>query len=244
MSHVTTLLTKDARAISRDRFLLFMLGYGVLISLALRFLVPLFDALPHLALYVAPAAPMLGSLLAGTVLGFALIEERETRTWLLLRVVPLTGRTLALYFVGGGALLGLTIGLACAAAYGAPVVRPGLYALLLLANALAAPLLMLFLGAFAANKIEGLALGKIGSSASATPLLLFLLPAAWFPALAWSPWTWLYLGFLRAHATDAELAELAIRAPAVPDWSTWGLPVILCSVISTIFARRYRRVSE
>jgi fluoroquinolone transport system permease protein len=243
MSHIATLLAKDARAIARDLFLLFMLGYGLLISLALRLLTPLFD-LAHLQLYLAPAPPMLGSLLAGTVLGFALIEERETRTWLLLRTVPLTGRTLALYFVGGGTALGLVIGLGCAVAYGAPVVRPGLYVPLLVANALGTPLLMLFLGAFASNKIEGLAIGKIGSSASATPLLFFLLPPAWFVLLAWSPWSWLYLGLLKAHATDAQLTELAFEMPPVPDWSTWLVPVILCVALSALFARRYLRLAQ
>ena len=103
---------------------------------------------------------------------------------------------------------------------------------------------MLFLGAFASNKIEGLAIGKIGSSASATPLLFFLLPPAWFVLLAWSPWSWLYLGLLKAHATDAQLTELAFRVPPVPDWSTWLVPVILCAALSGLFARRYLRLAQ
>lgn len=243
MSHVATLLGKDARAIARDRFLLFMLGYGVLISLALRLLWPFVD-LPHLQLYLAPAAPMLGSLLAGTVLGFSLIEERETRTWLLLRTVPLTPRTLGVYFIGGATALGIVVGLACAVAFGAPVERPALYLPLVVANGLAAPLLMLFLGAFASNKIEGLAMGKIGSSASAAPVLFFLLPAAWFGVVAWSPWSWLYVGLLRAHATDDQLAALSISLPPVPDWSTWAVPVILCIALSGLFARRYLRLAQ
>jgi fluoroquinolone transport system permease protein len=187
---------------------------------------------------------MLGSLLAGTVLGFALIEERETRTWLLLRVVPLTRRTLAVYFVGGSTLLGLVVGLACAAIYGAPVARPALYVPLLVANALAAPLLMLFLGAFASNKIEGLAVGKIGSSASATPLLFFLLPPAWLWLVAWSPWSWLYVGLVKAHATDGQLAALGIHWPPVPDWSTWAIPTLIALALSLLFARRYLRLAQ
>lgn len=243
MSHVATLLAKDARAIARDRFLLFMLFYGLLISLVLRLLAPRFDV-AHLELYLAPAAPMLGSMLAGTVLGFALIEERETRTWLLLRVVPLTARTLATYFVGGSALLGLVIGVACAAVYGAPVVRPALYVPLLVANSLTAPLVMLFLGAFASNKIEGLAMGKIGGSASATPLLFFLLPPAWLGLLAWSPWSWLYVGLLKAHATDEQASALALHWPPVPDWSTWAVPMLLAMGLSLLFARRYLRIAQ
>ena len=243
MSHIATLLAKDTRAIGRDRFLLFMLLYGLLISLAIRFLTPIFDV-AHLQLYLAPAPPMLGSLLAGTVLGFALIEERETRTWLLLRTVPLTTRTLTLYFVGGATILGVVIGLACAVTYGAPVVRPALYVPLVLANGLATPLLMLFLGAFASNKIEGLAMSKIGSSASATPLLFFLLPPAWLAAIAWSPWSWLYLGLLKAHASDAQLAALAIHLPPVPDWSTWAVPIAITLALSALCARRYLRLAQ
>jgi len=115
---------------------------------------------------------------------------------------------------------------------------------LILANALGTPLLMLFLGAFASNKIEGLAIGKIGSSASAAPLLFFLLPPAWFAALAWSPWSWLYIGLLKAHATDDQMAELVLHWPPVPDWSTWAVPVILCAALSALFARRYLRLAQ
>jgi fluoroquinolone transport system permease protein len=243
MSKVATLFEKDARAIARDRFLLFMLFYGVLIALMLRLAIPWIEV-RHLSLYIAPVAPMMGSLLAGHVLGFALIEERETRTWLLLRVVPLPQRVLALYLVGGTALLALVSGALCAAVYGEPVLRPALYFPLLCANALTAPVFMLFLGSFASNKIEGLAIGKIASGITAAPLALFFLTPPWQWLVAWSPWSWLYVGMLRAHTTDAQAAQLLIHWPPVPDWSTWAVPALLSIGLSALFARRYLRLAQ
>jgi len=240
MSKIGALLAKDARAVSRDSFMLFMLLYGPLLALIGRLVVGEI-AVPHLALYLAPAFPMLGALLVGNVLGFALVEERETRTFLLLRVAPLGERTLALYLCGAAGALALVSGTACALVFGVPVERPLLFAACLAVNALGAPFMMLLVGATASNKIEAMAIGKISGLLPSLPIVLFVIPAGLWWLLAWSPWVWLYLGMLHGVTPDALAAELALTAPALPDfvWPVAALALILPAL--PLLLRRYRR---
>ncbi len=239
-AQIALLLRKDVRGVWRDRFLLFLAFYAAVIAGAMRLLVP-WVPLEDAGLYAAPFGPLLASMLVGQVLGFVLIEERETRTWLLLRVLPLRERTLYGYLTVAGLLLAGLVSLLCAGVYGRPVAHPGRFAAMMLANAALAPAIMLALGAAASNKIEGLALGKIAGSASLAPAILLLAPMPWQLLLAWNPWYWLYLGLLRAWADDPELAA---RIAYWPGWPGWTYPVVsLLLAVSAAFwaAHAYRR---
>ena len=89
MNQIRALARKDIRVIYRDRFMLFIAAYALILALVARLgvsWVPVEN--DNLDLYLAPAIVMFGTLLLGTLLGFALIEEREQGTWLLLRVLP------------------------------------------------------------------------------------------------------------------------------------------------------------
>jgi len=238
---LTALLRKDARGVYRDRFLLWLCVYPLVLAALLRAVAP-WIPIDGMRLYLAPAALMLAPNLLGIVLGFALIEEREQKTWLLLRVLPLRERTLFGYLATTATLLSLLLSLACAWIYGLPVADLAGFLGVAAANALTAPLLMLMLGAAAANKIEGLALGKIISTSSAVPLLCFVLAPPWQVALVWSPFYWIYLGLLRAYAGEAQLAALPLpHWPAWPGWSYALVPAALCVAGVVVFARIYRR---
>jgi fluoroquinolone transport system permease protein len=241
MSKVGALLAKDGRAVVRDGFLLFLCVYGLLLAALLRILVP-WIPLEYASVYLAPAAPLTASLLAGSVLGFSLVEERETRTWLLLRAAPLSLRTLALYLGGATSALALVGSALAALIYGAPVERPGLFAACLLAASLGSPLFMLFVGATAANKVEALAMYKIGGAVPATVLLLVAVPPAW---LLWNPWTWIYLGLLRAQTSDAMLATLPMQPPTwLPDALFALVPAAMMLPAALLLLRRYLRVAQ
>ncbi len=226
--------------ITRDGFLFFLLGYGFVVALVLRGVVAVLP-FETLSLYLAPAVPFIGGMLVGTVFGLALVEEREVRTALLLRVSPLSGRHLALYLGGATLLLAFVSGGIGAWLYGQPVVRPGLFVACLLAGAFGAPLLMVFLGAVASNKIEAMAIGKAAGIVTSVPGLLFVLPDALWWTLAWSPWTWLYLGLLDSFTPGGRLADLAITIPDLPDVVWPIVPVALMVPASLGLLRRYRR---
>lgn len=240
---LAALLAKDLRGILRDRLLVFLVGYGLLIAAVLRFAIP-YVPIENLGLLVAPAAPFIGTLLVGSVLGFALVDERESGTWLLLRVLPLQEISLGAYLLGVTTGAALVSGAACAAIYGHPVERPGLHGAALLATALGAPAMAFFLGSMASNKIEAMALGKLANLPVSAPLLAFVLPAPWHVALWWSPFYWLYLALLRSSAPDSMLETLPLAWPDLPDAALVGIPALLLLVGALILARRFRRVAS
>ena len=196
MNAVMALARKDFTVVYRDRFLVFIAAYALILAAVTRWGVS-FIPVDHLDLYLAPGIVLVGTLLLGTVLGFSLIEEREQGTWLLLRILPLGQGTLHLYLVATASVLSIAISLLAAAIYAYPVADWPLYLFMLASSGLAAPLMMLALGALARNKIEGLAVSKILSAVGFLPALIFLVPVPWQLLAAWCPFYWLYLGLLQ-----------------------------------------------
>ncbi len=240
---IGALLTRDARNVARDPLLLFLLTYGALIAVVARFAGP-YIPVDLIGLYLAPAVIIVAAQLGGAILGFSLVEEREQQTWLLFRVVPSGATTFAVYVIAATALIALTTSALCAIVYGRPVVNPGVFAGSLFAAAMGAPLFLLFLGAFASNKIEAMAMYKTGGSVTAVPILIFLMPSAWHWTLWWSPWYWVYLGLLRGYATVDELQAAGIALPLDPSWPYWLIPITMCTGASLLLARRYRTLVQ
>ena len=98
MKAVMALLQRDIRGIYRDGFLIMMAFYSLMLALVTRIAVQ-WVPLDHADLYIAPFIVITACSLVGMVFGFGLIEERETRTWLLLRVVPVSPAVLTGYWI-------------------------------------------------------------------------------------------------------------------------------------------------
>lgn len=237
---LASLLRKDALTVFRDRFLLVLLGYGLVIALLMRLFVR-FVEIPDLELYLAPATLLVGGILVGTVLGYGLIEEKETRTHLLMQVLPLSPRLRFFYFLLLAACLSLILSLASAAIYGLPVRDRPSFALLAISASLTGPLIALILGVTAANKIEGLAISKIVSGLSTLPALVLIVPYPYQLVLAWNPAYWLYLGLLKAYGSEAGLERLQVHWPPVPETSYWILPFGIALAGSALLESRRRR---
>lgn len=240
MSKIATLLRKDARGIWRDGFLLFMSTYALVLALVGRVAVG-WIPIQNMDLYLAPVFVILGGFLLGTILGFALIEEREHRTWQLLRVLPLPETTLFAYLTATACSFALLSGLACAWLYGRNPVDVPWFLAMTVVSALVAPLVMLTLGVAASNKIEGFALAKILGFVVPLPGLIFLISAPWQLLLVWNPWYWIYLGLLRAYAGEAGVSTLPLHWPGYPSWMFVVFPVLLSGTGAAILARIYRR---
>jgi fluoroquinolone transport system permease protein len=239
MKALRALVQKDLRVIYRDRFMVFIASYALILAVVARFGVR-WVPINHLDLYLAPVIVMFGTLLLGTLLGFALIEEREQGTWLLLRVLPLSSKIVFAYFIVSASFLSLVVSFAAAMLYGYPVADWPAFVLMLGASALAAPLVMLLLGALAKNKIEGLALGKIISAAGVLPAMIFFAPPSWQIVAVWCPLYWLYLGLLQAYAGDTTGLDV-LYWPAYPPFVPAVASIVLALVGTAVLVRMYTR---
>ncbi len=199
---IRALLQNDLKLVFRDRMLFLLFGMMLLAAVGLRFGLPALDqslasagVLPSATnpLRLRDFYPLIVSFLVawqgaqapGVVMAFLLIDEREDRTLVALRVTPLLMRHYALYrvtlpFVSAvffALLLGLIAGQVLPRA-----LPPAAFLTVSLSSAFAAPVLMLLLAAVSADKVQGLAFTKFVGLAS---LLVFV---GWFSSepLQWA----------------------------------------------------------
>jgi hypothetical protein len=219
-----------------------MVGYSLALAAVARVVIR-WIPVSHIELYVAPFIIVMACGLMGLVFGFALIEERETGTSLLMRVIPVSRTALASYWtvvVGGSCLV---ICLLSALVYGVRPANMGAFLLFTAVTALGAPTVMLLLGALASNKIEGLAVSKIISGSSLMLVAVFVLPARWHLLLFWYPWYWIYRGLLEAYAGPDIAARLVVDWPALPGWIQPVVPLLGSVLGIIVLVRRYRQVT-
>lgn len=225
---IAVLLRNDARKLVRDPVLLISALVPIVLALVLRFGLPFAEAsLLTLSepLDLGPQRPVIGvsalllaAMLAGWVVGFLLLEERENRTLQAIGVTPLTLRGFVLWRLALPSSIALIGGLVILVFgdCGVPSFARALVSLLL--AAVCAPAFALFLVGFADNEVEGLAVAKIGG-------LSFVLPVV--ATFVEGPWTWVG-GLLppywvvRVYAGGpAWMAAAGLACTAV--WGAWLL---------------------
>ncbi|MBN1479598.1 ABC transporter permease [candidate division KSB1 bacterium] len=210
----TTLLKADVKNIRRDPMLVLSTFAPVLILLLLLVGFPALDQLlqdslsfPITAHYAFACVFMLTliPMLIGMVYGFILLDERDEGVLTYFMVTPLGKRgylfmrllapvifsfIIILLFIGITRFDGVVIWWK--------------HIPLALITALQAPIVLLFLGGFAGNKVEGMAIAKgFGILFLAIPVDYFF-PAKWTLIAGLSPLFWTARGFL-AQANDSVL---------------------------------------
>lgn len=199
------LLMRDVRIVGRDSFLLPLMGYPLLIAFGGRFVIErLFG--DRIELFAAPAICAFGPLVIGSVFGFALLEEKEQGTGVLMKIVPVAPWRVTLYTVGMTSFVAGLVATGCVVLYGRPVIDGWRMSWGIGMASLTAPLVALLLRGLATNKIEGLGVGKGISSLSLIGLTVFFLPVGGQLLFAWSPWYWLYQGLLGCFVSEEVLA--------------------------------------
>jgi fluoroquinolone transport system permease protein len=178
----------DARAIVRDRLLLWVLLLPALVAALLGWGVPAlsrwllarfdFDLVPYYPL-LAGSYVLVAPAMVGIVVGFLLLDERDDHILDAWRVTGVSVNDLLLYRVGVPVVLGTVMTLGgyslmqlAPISIGALLVAAGL-------GACAAPTLALALVGFADNKVSGLAIAKLVSAASNLALVAWFLPTPW-----------------------------------------------------------------
>jgi len=181
----------DAANVQRDPLLRWLVIAPLLISLLIRLAIPVLRQLllVRLAFDLQPYDDLLAGLLiqltpmmAGMVLGFMLLDQRDDRTLTALRVTPLSLGNYLFYRAAAPAVLALFTSLLVLPLSGLTGLRPAALLGSSLGAALLAPFFMLLYAVLAKNKVQGFAVMKASG--------IFLLPplAAWFAS---GPWGWL-----------------------------------------------------
>jgi fluoroquinolone transport system permease protein len=179
----------DALSVSRDTLLRGMAFVPLGLAAASRWLLPpavgQIGALLHIDLQafypqlMSYALLLLAPAICGMVIGFILLDQRDDRTLMALQVTPLPLTSYLTYRLAAPMLLSLAMTLIALPLSGLVMLGPVELLLVALAAAPLAPLVALFLGAYAANKVQGFAIQKAMGVFLLAPFLGALLPMPW-----------------------------------------------------------------
>jgi fluoroquinolone transport system permease protein len=209
----------DAKNISRDPLLRWLVFYPLLLAGLIQWGVPLLTVrlMAQLQFDLTPYYPLLMSfvllmtpMLAGMVIGFLLLDQRDDQTLTALQVTPLTLNGYLVYRISLPIVLSLMITLVIFPLAGLVEIGFGSLLLAALSAAPLAPFYALALAAFASNKVQGFALTKALGILLVPPLMAYfvlppgqwvfgLVPLYWPVKLFWllhtdEPGYWFYLG--------------------------------------------------
>jgi fluoroquinolone transport system permease protein len=180
-----SLVYADSRLLWRDPLLGWVLLLPLGLAVLLRVLIPRaaaalltatgFDLAPYYALIMGGYL-MTAPGIVGMVIGFLLLDERDARTLLALRVTPLSMRQYLAYRVTLPLLFGTVSTLIGYPLIGiSPLPLTSLLAIATVAG-LSAPLLALVLATAAPNKVAGFATVKVLNGVNLLPVAAFFLP--------------------------------------------------------------------
>ncbi len=191
MSLITILKAQgpvDLKKIRRDSLLIWIPLVPLIIAWVIRLGVPALQAYLHrtLSFDLSPYYPLVMSFfvlmaptMAGMLIGFLVLDERDERILTALLVTPVSLSTYLFYRLVGPMVLGLV-----ATFIGYPMARLGgvaygpLFLVALLAS-LSGVSTALFLAAFAENKVAGLAMVKILNGLAALPIAAYFIEPPW-----------------------------------------------------------------
>jgi fluoroquinolone transport system permease protein len=178
-----TLIVADARLLGRDPLLVWMTAVPIAMAILIRTIVRAVNEVAGSSVDLSPYYPVImgGYLMSapgmlGFVIGFLLLDERDSGTLRALRVTPLSMRHYLAYRSLGPLLAGVvstSIGYPLAGISALPMTT--LVPIAVVAS-LAAPLLALVLATAASNKVAGFAVVKILNAVNLLPIAAFFVP--------------------------------------------------------------------
>lgn len=218
MSAFQALTLTDMRNVGRDSLLRFLLFYPWILGIGARFLIPFitdalaprFDLTPYYPLLVGFFGILITPQLAGYVVGFLLLDERDDGTLTALRVTPLSMNRYLAYRLAAPLLISFV-------AIFIVIPLMGLidldYAMLLpigLVAAVGAPIFALLLFGAADNKVQGFAVMKGLGIFFLGPFVAWFVPAPWQYLLGVFPTYWPVMAFWTMLDGGPWLVYLAI----------------------------------
>lgn len=204
----------DAKNVGRDALLRWMAVLPLLLAATVRFVLPVMveriehglgvEIMPYYAPPMGVALLLTTPVLVGMVVGFLLLDQRDDRTLLALRVTPLPLGGYLAYRLAMPLVLSVVFTVVAFPLAGLMELNLGELLLAAGAAALLAPLLALALAAFAANKVQGFALVKGGGVLLIAPLIAYFVPLPWQLAFGLAPTYWPSMLFWSLGVGSAE----------------------------------------
>lgn len=221
----------DAKSVRRDPLLRWLIFYPALIALVARWAVPVltsrvaerfeFDLVPYYPLVVSWLL-LMTPIMAGVVIGFLLLDQRDDGTLTALQVTLLSLRGYLAYRVSMPMFVSAAMSLVVVAVAG--LVRMPVVQLVFVTAGAAplAPLFALFLGSFAANKVQGFALMKAGGVLAIPPIIAYFVRSHWQLAFGLVPLYWPAKAFWAFHAGEG-VAVLYVLVGLIYQFSIMAL---------------------
>jgi fluoroquinolone transport system permease protein len=231
----------DARGVARDPMLRWLVIVPLVLLPVIRFGIPVFaerlmerfgfDLVPYYPL-VASFLLLFMPVLAGTVIGFLLLDERDDGTLTALQVTPLGLGGYLAYRLAAPMLASTAFTLVILPLSG--LVRTDL-PVLVLATLLAAPfapIYALFLASYARTKVEGFALAKAAGVVLWPPVLAYFVAPEWQVLFGLLPTFWPMKFFWEAYA-------------GAPDaWVWWIAGMVFQAAVLALLLRRFDRAAR
>jgi len=197
MKKILSLCYNDFKNILREPMLVFLMLGPILLTIALRWIIPFFTETlityidlkiyyPLITGFVVLFIPIL----MGMLTGFILLDERDDYVFMTLITTPLSKEGYILYRI----LLPMVISFIYSIAI-IPIINLISFSFITIIpiavlTALEAPLVALYLVVFAGNKVEGLALTKALSFFMIAPLVGYVIKSNWKYLLGLLPTYW------------------------------------------------------
>ena len=188
----------DARNVARDSMLRWIAIFTPAFGLLFRFAVPRIADTLHgqfgfelVAYYplLASFLPLVAAGLTGTVVGFLLLDQRDDQTLTALMVTPLSLGDYLRYRLSGLMLLSAMF-VALMVPLAGLSETTALQVVAAITAAPLAPIYALFLGTFAANKVQGFALAKAVGVVLVPCIVSYFVPGPWQSAFGVVPHYW------------------------------------------------------
>jgi fluoroquinolone transport system permease protein len=208
MRHLNGLPRADVRNIYRDGVLLLSLFAPLIIILVVKYLVPLAagfildktgfrlaDYYPLVIGFMVLLTPMM----FGIITGFLILEERDQEIITYLSVTPLSRAGYMAYRLSAPVAASFLVSFLFLGITGLTPFKPLPAMALALTVSLEAPIMALFLAAFANNKVEGLALSKAFGIMFLAPFAAYFIRSGWQYAAGIFPTFWITKSFLAMY---------------------------------------------
>jgi fluoroquinolone transport system permease protein len=189
----------DARNVARDSMLRWIAIFTPAFGLLFRFAVPpIADTLRRqfgfelVAYYplLASFLPLVAAGMTGTVVGFLLLDQRDDQTLTALMVTPLSLGDYLRYRLSGLMLLTVIFGALMVPLAGLSETTGLQVVVSAITAAPLAPIYALFLGTFAANKVQGFALAKAVGVVLVPCIVSYFVTGPWQRAFGVVPHYW------------------------------------------------------